>query len=72
MLSRDQPESVVGWPVMLHDVASLDRSTRIALIGTNTSPAGARGTVVLTALRVGAINPPVAFVGPLDGSSGDR
>jgi hypothetical protein len=56
-LSKDLPESVVGWPVMLHDVASFDRPTRISLVGTNSKQGWRSWDVILTALRVGANNP---------------
>jgi len=51
------------WPVTLHDVASCAQPTRIALLGDFMNFAWRPSGVVLTAVKVGAINPKVDLVG---------
>lgn len=50
------------WPVMLHDTVTFDAATTISLVGENREPgAGWRSqNIILTALRVGAVNPSVS------------
>jgi hypothetical protein len=66
--SRNMVDDVHGWPVVLHDVATFGWRTRISLVGANQSPG--RGWqadgVILTALKVGAINPPFSLLGTLE------
>ncbi len=53
----------IGWPIVLHDVASFARPTVIALSGSTVYPEGwLAEQVVVTALRVGAINPLISLV----------
>ena len=63
-LSKNLLEGVVSLPVTLHDVATFPHPTRIALVGTNSEKGWRSWNLTLTALRVGAINPQTAFVGP--------
>jgi hypothetical protein len=62
----------IGWPVVLHDVASFVRPTVITLSGTTVYEDGwLAEQVVLTALRVGAINPLISLVSlPFEWSQG--
>ncbi|MGZ5406476.1 MAG: hypothetical protein ACXWX1_01685 [Aeromicrobium sp.] len=66
--SRNMVDDVHGWPVMLHDVAHLERRTTISLSATNQEPGNGwrADEVILTALRVAAINPPPSQLGPLE------
>jgi hypothetical protein len=61
-------DDVHGWPVMLHDVAHLERRTTISLSATNQKPGNGwrADEVTLTALRVDAINPPPSQFGPFE------
>jgi hypothetical protein len=56
----------IGWPVMLHDVATFDRPADIVLSGTTEYPDGwLAEQVIITALRIGAVNPAISpWAGP--------
>jgi hypothetical protein len=51
----------IGWPVVLHDVATFDRASEIRVLGTTARDAREGGwlaeQVVITALQIGAVNP---------------